>query len=412
MNKITAQQAAEKWNISVRRVQDYCRNGKIPGAERLGTNWLIPEDSLRPADGRRKAVKEETEKDIPMPRKSAFLYMTDLYSVAGTADECILSLSSHPEAQALFAAEIAYSRGEIDKVYKYAQYFLKRHSGFYAIIAGGMLMAFCAMWAGDINMWHMSRKHICEAPAKNSTDRDIISLSLAVVDSAIRSTQDFPQWFKCGNFESLPADAHHAAKVYYVKQLIVSAQQLALGEIKLPDVRGLGLMRCIPYIVEPMISTAVDDKVVLAEIYLRLLCAIAYSQTGNTEKAEYHIDKAIAECLKDDLYGPLVEHRRQLGAMLDNRIGQADPNALKKVKELHKRMHTGWITIHNSVLERNSSVALTIREREIARLALFGLTDKQIAKQLSITESAVKNLLKSAMNKTETDNRSDLAFYI
>lgn len=412
MNKITVHQAAERWNVSVRRVQDYCRNGKIPGAERLGTNWLIPEDSLRPADGRRKAAKLEAEKDIPMPRKSAFLYMTDLYSEAGTADECILSLSGHPEAQSLLAAEIAYGRGEIDKVYKYAQYFLKKHSGFYAVIAGGMLMAQCAMWAGDINMWRIARKHIYTAPAKNSTDRDIVALSLAVVDSSIRATNDFPEWFKRGNFENLPADAHHAAKVYYVKQLIVYAQQLAAGELKFTDVRGLGLMRCLPYVVEPMISTAVDDKIVLAEIYLRLLCAIAYNQTGDTERATYHIDKAIAECLKDDLYGPLVEHRRQLGVLLDNRIALADPNAVRKVKELHKRMHTGWTTIHNAVLERTVSVSLTIREREIARLAVFGLTDKQIAKQIGITESAVKNLLKSAQNKTGTDNRGDLAFYI
>lgn len=412
MNKITAQQAAEKWNISVRRVQDYCRNGKIPGAERLGSNWLIPEDSLRPADGRRKAAKLEAQKDIPMPRKSAFLYMTDLYSVPGTADECVLSLSGHPEAQALLAAEIAYGRGEIDKVYKYAQYILKKRSGFYAVIAGGVLLAQCALWAGDINMWQLARKHIYEAPAKNSMDRDIISLSLAVVDSAIRSTQDFPKWFRMGNFENLPADAHHAAKVYYAKLLVVSAQQLALGEIKLADVRGLGLMRCVPYIVEPMISSAVNDKIVVEEIYLRLLCAIAYNQTGNTERAEYHVDKAINYCLKDDLYGPLVEYRRQLGVMLDNRITAADPNALKTVKEMYKRMHRGWTTIHNAMLERTVSVALTIREREIARLAVFGLTDKQIAKQLNITESAVKNLLKSAMVKTETEERGDLAFYI
>ena len=261
-------------------------------------------------------------------------------------------------------------------------------------------------------MWQLARKHIYEAPAKNNTDRDIISLSLAVVDSAIRSTQDFPKWFRMGNFENLPADAHHAAKMYYAKLLVVSAQQLALGEIKLADVRGLGLMRCVPYIVEPMISSAVNDKIVVEEIYLRLLCAIAYNQTGNTERAEYHVDKAINYCLKDDLYGPLVEYRRQLGVMLDNRITAADPNALKTVKEMYKRMHRGWTTIHNAMLERTVSVALTIREREIARLAVFGLTDKQIAKQLNITESAVKNLLKSAMLKTETEERGDLAFYI
>lgn len=412
MNKLTVQQTAEKWNISIRRVQDYCRQGKIPGAQRIGTNWLIPADAIRPMDGRRKAAKEEADKDIPMPRKCPFLYMTDLYSEAGTADKCILSLSGQPGAQALFAAEIAYSRGEIDKVYRYATYFLEKHSSFYAVLAGGMLLAQCALWAGDINMWQLARRHICEAHARNNTDRDIIALSLGVIDSAIRSTQDFPKWFKSGCFENLPVDAHYAAKIYYVKHLIVMAQQLASGEIKYPDLRGLSLMRSIPYVVEPMIADAVADKVILVEIYLRLLCAIACHQVGNTDRAIFHLDKAIEDCLEDGLYGPLVEHRRQLGGILDERLSAADPDAFKKVKELYKRMQTGWTTIHNAVLERTVSASLTIREREIARLAVFGLNDKQIASRFNITENAVKNIIDAAKEKTGVTNRGDLAFYI
>lgn len=412
MNKLTVQQAAEKWNISVRRVQDYCRLGKIPGAERLGTNWLIPQDAVRPTDGRRKAAKLEAQRDIPMPRKSPFLDMTDLYSEPGTADRCILSLSDNPEAQALFAAEIAYSRGEIDTVYRYVRYFFEKRSGFYAIIGSGMLLALCAMWAGDVNMWQRARQHICEAPAKNSTDRDILALSLASTDSAIRSSQDFPEWFKKGCFESLPADSYPAAKVYYLKHLIVYAQELASGEFKLPDVRGLGLMKSLPYIAEPMITTAMNDGTLMAEIYLRLMCAIACNQIGDTERATFHIDRAIKLCLPDDLFGPLAEHRRQLGKLLDDRLSLADPYAAKRVRDLHKRLHTGWTTIHNAMLERTVSVSLTIREREIARLAVFGLTDKQIANQLEIRESAVKSALKSAKEKTGVSSRSELAMFI
>lgn len=54
MNYIKVNEAAEKWNISVRRAQDLCRMGKIPGARRFGTNWMIPADAERPPDGRKK----------------------------------------------------------------------------------------------------------------------------------------------------------------------------------------------------------------------------------------------------------------------------------------------------------------------------------------------------------------------
>ena len=56
MKYITASQAAEKWNISQRRVQILCSEGRIEGVFKLGENWAIPEDSQKPTDGR---IKKE-----------------------------------------------------------------------------------------------------------------------------------------------------------------------------------------------------------------------------------------------------------------------------------------------------------------------------------------------------------------
>ena len=62
---ITAQEAAEAWGISDRRVQVLCTNGKIDGAIRLKRGWLIPKGTAKPADGRakngRKPVLREKE---------------------------------------------------------------------------------------------------------------------------------------------------------------------------------------------------------------------------------------------------------------------------------------------------------------------------------------------------------------
>lgn len=45
---MTTREAAEKWKISVRQVQNHCKNGRIKGVVRVGTNYLIPEDALKP----------------------------------------------------------------------------------------------------------------------------------------------------------------------------------------------------------------------------------------------------------------------------------------------------------------------------------------------------------------------------
>lgn len=58
---------AELWGISTTRVTRLCRDGKIAGAVKEGKSWLIPEDAVKPADGRRKGSHEEGEKRLPLP---------------------------------------------------------------------------------------------------------------------------------------------------------------------------------------------------------------------------------------------------------------------------------------------------------------------------------------------------------
>ena len=57
---MNAKQAAERWNISDRRVRTLCANGQIDGAYRIGKIWYIPEDTDKPQDGRIKAKESLT----------------------------------------------------------------------------------------------------------------------------------------------------------------------------------------------------------------------------------------------------------------------------------------------------------------------------------------------------------------
>ncbi len=413
---MTISEASEKWGLSPRQVQHLCTLGAVEGAAKFGRAWMIPKDTPKPIDKRTKeAKKQRAEVDntkMPMPRKAPFLDMTDLYTVPGTADEVIESLADNPEAQALFAAEIAYSRGEIDKVLVHANDFLESRSGFYAVNAGGMLLALAAMWNGDIHLYREAKIHITEAPAKSDTDRDIMSLSLACINTAVRDIANYPEWFRYGQFERLPADSHPAAKVFYIKFFIIAAQEQAKGIIKLPDVTGMGLMRVIPYIAEPLIARVVAEKLVIPEIYLRLLVAIAYHQMGDDERATIHIDKAIALALPDDMLGILAEHRRNFDSLLDDRLKLADENAFIRFKELHTGLLEGWTQLHNSLLSRSVSNALPIREREVARLAAFGLSNTEIANQLHITVAMAKKAVYDAMNKSGCSKREELGAYV
>ncbi len=404
MEYMNITETAEKWGISPRRLQTLCANGKIEGATRFGKAWMIPKSAQKPADGRTKAGKQNkgtsVETNMPMPKQTPFLHMTDLYSITGTAQQSIASLADNPEAQTLLAAEIAYSRGEIEKVYDSAYYLLHKHSGFYAVISAGMLLALCAIWRGDLNMWRQAKIHISTAPAKTDADRDIMSFSITAIDSILYDVTSFPEWFKRGRFELLHSDSLPAAKVFYAKYLYAQGYAVATRQMEVQGVQGLSLMAMIPNTIEPMISQTVADKSIIPEIYLRLTCAVVYHNSGNDEQAIYQIDRAVALALPDKLYGILAEYGRTLDSLLEQRLSKVDKEAWYAVRDLYHIYLAGWTKLSGSVRGKNLATTLSPKEREVAKLAAFGMKNGEIAKTLNMSVSAVKQAITNVSNKT------------
>ncbi|MCI6006328.1 MAG: DNA-binding protein [Blautia sp.] len=57
MKYLSTFETAEKWGISHRRVSILCNQKRIPGAQRAGSRWIIPEDAEKPVDARIKSGK-------------------------------------------------------------------------------------------------------------------------------------------------------------------------------------------------------------------------------------------------------------------------------------------------------------------------------------------------------------------
>lgn len=65
MNFLTVKQFSEIWKISERRIVKLCTEGRIPGAVKNGKTWVIPENTIKPADKRNNVSKYiNTEKRV------------------------------------------------------------------------------------------------------------------------------------------------------------------------------------------------------------------------------------------------------------------------------------------------------------------------------------------------------------
>ncbi len=402
-NYMNIEEAAKKWGVTPRRVQAMCAAGRLEQALQIGRSWYIPKNMKKPPDGRTRAAKQTTGADLPLPRKTPFLYMSDLYSVPGSADSVTDSLVAHHEAQVLFEAQVAYSRGEIDKVYDSANYLLSKHSGFYAIISAGMLLALCAIWRGDLEMWRRAKVHISEAKIENENDREIITLAICAVDSMLYDVEGFPDWFKIGCFEPLTKDALPAAKVYYAKYLYAIGHGLASGSFELKGITGLALMGLLPATIEPMISQAKADQSIMSEAYLRLTCAVVYHSIGEDKQAIRHIDRALELALPDRLYGLLAEYCRIIGHLIEYRLRPIDEAAWEEVSRLFRVYSDGWARLNNKITGRYLIQNLSEQNREVMRLAAFRLSDAEIAARTNMSISGVKQAVKIIKQKSGLD---------
>lgn len=57
MKYFSTSQIAARWNCSPRWVAILCEGGRIKGAQKAGSTWIIPEDAERPSDARVKSGK-------------------------------------------------------------------------------------------------------------------------------------------------------------------------------------------------------------------------------------------------------------------------------------------------------------------------------------------------------------------
>ena len=57
MDYMTLKEASKKWGITPRQINYLCAAGRIPGAVKMATIWLVPKDAKKPEDGRRKENK-------------------------------------------------------------------------------------------------------------------------------------------------------------------------------------------------------------------------------------------------------------------------------------------------------------------------------------------------------------------
>lgn len=148
----------------------------------------------------------------------------------------------------------------------------------------------------------------------------------------------------------------------------------------------------------------------MVEIYMCLIAAMGYYQTGQQEEAYFYVREALDKSRPDGISLPFMEFKSVLGGLVEKAFSERNEKMPAEIAENGQIIGDNWKLLIRLSSESNVlPYGLTEREMEVATLAAKGLSNKEIAAAMYITEATVKFHLRTVFSKLGIDRRSKLA---
>ncbi len=145
---------------------------------------------------------------------------------------------------------------------------------------------------------------------------------------------------------------------------------------------------------------------------LNISRAVLLSAAGDTEEARNAIHKACDLLKPDGFILPFGEFFTLFDQNLISVLEEYWPESAAKLQIFWSQNIPCWIDVRNRLTGETLTSRLTKREHDVAIRAAAGMSNKEIAAQLGISENTVKSFLRSIFNKLNIDHRSKLPAYI
>ena len=395
---LSIRETAKKWGVSERRIHQYCAQGRIPGAERFGGSWAIPEHAKKPADPRR----ESKQVPSPEPKKNGAQQFPGLMPLMNTpfepghCMESIQRMKAGPQKDIAWA-EYHYFSGQAEKAMQETERYLATEDPAIRLSAC-WIFAYSCLTIGRIDHARNALNGIKRTLAGGGQSAPPMRAMEAFVAFAAAVLLHLPlpeEMPPAGEFLPLLPSGLRAFALY------VQAHYLYLkGEYG----QSAGM-------VEATLAMGAEAYPIPA-IYLHLVAVMDYMSMKQTQQAQAHLLTAWELARPDDLIEGFGEHHGLLGGMLEAVIKPNWPEDFKRIIDITYRFSSGWRRVHNPITGHDVADDLTTTEFAIAMLAARGWTNLEISKHLNISTNTVKSHLSETMKKLRVENRRDLKQYM
>lgn len=394
---LSIREAAEKWGVSERRINQYCSEGRIPGAEKIGKTWVIPADADKPGDPRKQKKQSVSHTSPNVPDLfHGFMPLLNTPFEPGHCIETIEKMKSGPKKD-IAMAEYHYFSGQAEKAMQETEPYLISTDGAIRLSAC-WIFGYSCLTMGRIDHAHLALKEIQNTLSKGEKNNPSVRAmeAFAAFAAAVLLHLPLPEEMPpMETFLPLLPPGLRAFALYVLAHFLYLKEEYG---------QSAG-------IVEATLAMGADAYPISA-IYLHLAAVMDYMSLKQPDRAQSHLLAAWEIARPDDLIEGFGEHHGLLGAMLEATIKPKWPEDFKRIIGITYRFSSGWRRVHNPITGHDVADDLTTTEFAIAMLAARSWTTQEIAKHLNISANTVKDHISEAMRKLRVETRKDLKKYM
>lgn len=397
---LSLRETAQKWGVSERRINQYCTEGRIAGAQRIGKAWAIPSNAQKPGDPRR---MRQQGKILPLQTSAGgrlnhanLMPLMNTAFVPGNCQAAALAMTPGPRRD-IALAEYHYFSGQPEAAAKEAEEYLTSPD-IGAKLSACLIYAYANLSLGRIPRARFALDELNAALASAGKESPEFRAAAAFVASAGAVLLHLPMPDKLPEIESFLPLLPPGLRAF---ALYVQAHYLYL---KKEYSKSAGT-------VEATLAMGASAYPIPA-IYLHLVAVMDYMSLKQSEQAQGHLLTAWEMARPDDLIEGFGEHHGLLGAMLEAVIKPKWPEDFKRIIDITYRFSSGWRRVHNPITGHDVADDLTTTEFAIAMLAARNWTTQEIAEHLNISVNTVKSHISEAMRKLNVRNRKSLKQYM
>lgn len=395
MDYMTVRQAAEKWNLSPRSVQQLCTQGRIPGAGKFGKAWAIPAAADKPEDLRR--TKKEPTTSSPIETHSfSMMPLMNTPFLPGQCRETVESMEDGPQKDMAWA-EYYYFSAQAEQAAQAAEPYLTSPD-LGLRLSACWIYGYANLTTGQIR----KARRALETVQRTLAEGEDLSpglraaVSFVAAGAAVLLHLPLPEGLpSTREFLPLLPDGLRAFALY------VQAHFLYLQE---DYAKSVGMA-------EAALAMGAEAYPISA-IYLHLVAVMDYMRLRQLPQAQGHLLAAWTLARPDDLIEGFGEHHGLMGGMLESVFKENWPEDLRRILDVTCRFSWGWRRIHNPDTGHDVADNLTTTEFSVAMLIAQGWTVREIAAHMSISPNTVKRHLAEIKKKLGISGRKELKKYM